>query len=59
LTSATCEVVWLQRILADVEDEENGPTCINFDNQISMKLTHNPKYHAISKHIELQQRKLV
>jgi hypothetical protein len=54
LTSATCEVVWLQRILTDVEEEKNGPTCINCDNQSAIKLTHNPIYHARSKHIELQ-----
>jgi predicted membrane protein len=54
LTSATCEVVWLQRIVADVEEEKNGPTCINCDNQSVIKLAHNPIYHARSKHIELQ-----
>jgi hypothetical protein len=38
LTSATCEAVWFQRILVDVEEEQNGPTCINCDNQSDIKL---------------------
>ena len=54
LTSATCEVVWLQIILADVEEKQNGPTCINCDNKSAIKLSHNPIYRARSKHIELQ-----
>jgi hypothetical protein len=54
LTSDTCEVVWLRRILADVEEEQNDPTCIHCDNQSAIKLTHNPIYHARSKHIEIQ-----
>jgi len=54
LTSATCEVVWLQRILADVKEEKYCPTCINCDNQSVIKLAHNPIYHARSKHIMLE-----
>jgi hypothetical protein len=54
LSSATCEAVWLRRILEDVEEKQKGPTCINCDNQSAIKLAHNPVYHARSKHIELQ-----
>ena len=54
LTSATCEVVWLQRILADVEEDKNDPTWIQCDNQSSIILSHNPIYHVRLKHIELQ-----
>ena len=55
LTNATCEAVWLRRILADLEEEQSGSTCINCDNQSTIKLTHNPIYHARSKHIELRE----
>ena len=54
MTNATCEVVWLWRILADLEEKKSGSTCINCDNQSAIKLAHNPIYHARSKHIELQ-----
>ena len=54
LCSATCEVVWLRRILEDVREVQSVPTIIKCDNQSSIKLTHNPIYHARSKHIEIQ-----
>ena len=54
MTNATCEAVWLQRILTDLEEEQSGSTCINCDNQSAIKLAHNPIYHVRSKHIELQ-----
>ena len=54
LSSATYEVVWLRRILEDVEEKQKRPTCINCDNQSAIKLTHNLVYHPWSKHIEIQ-----
>lgn len=54
LTNATCEAIWLRRILADLEEAQSGATCINCDNQSAIKLAHNPVYHARTKHVELQ-----
>ena len=54
MSSATCEVVWLRRILDDVGVKQEEPTKFHHDNQSALKLTHNPVYHARSKHIELQ-----
>ena len=54
LTNATCEAIWLWRILVDLEEAKSGSTCINCDNQSDIKLTHNPIYPARTKHIELQ-----
>ena len=54
LTSATCESIWLRRILEDVGTQQKQATRIQCDNQSSIKLAHNPVYHARSKHIELQ-----
>ena len=54
LTNATCEAIWLRRILADLEEAQSGSTCINCDNQSAIKLAHNPVYHARTKHVELQ-----
>ena len=54
LTSATCEGIWLRRILEDVGTKQKQDTRIQCDNQISNKLAHNPVYHPRSKHIELQ-----
>ena len=54
MSSATCEVVWLRRILEDVGEKQEETTKIYCDNQSAVKLAHNPIYHAKSKHIELQ-----
>ena len=54
LTSATWESIWLRRILEDVATKKEQATRIQCDNQSSIKLAHNPIYHARSKHIELQ-----
>jgi hypothetical protein len=54
LCSATCEAIWLRRILEDVGQKQEGPTSIKCDNQSTIKLASNPIYHARSKHIETQ-----
>jgi hypothetical protein len=52
LCTATCEAIWLKRILEDVGEKQKVPTIIQYDNQSSIKLANNPVYHARSKHIE-------
>lgn len=54
LCSATCEAIWLRRILEDVGEEQKAPTVIKCDNQSRIKVANNLVYHARSKHIEIQ-----
>ena len=54
LCSATCETIWLRRILEDVGEEQKAPTVIKCDNQSCIKLANNPMYHVRSKHIQIQ-----
>ena len=54
MTNATCEAIWLRRILEYVGTQQKQATRIQCDNQSSIKLAHNPVYHARSKQIELQ-----
>ena len=54
LCSATCEAIWLRRILEDVGETQQAPTIIRGDNQDTIKLTNNPIYHARTKHIDTQ-----
>eukprot|EP00253_Pinus_taeda_P013782 PITA_13782 len=54
LTNATCEAIWLKRIIEDVGEKQRGPTSIKCDNQSSMTLANNPIYHARINHIEVQ-----
>jgi hypothetical protein len=54
LCAATCEVVWLRRLLQDVGKEQKEPTMIKCDNQSSINLAKNPIFHARTKHVDAQ-----
>ena len=48
---ATCEAVWLKRILKDLGVPIKDPTPLYCDNMISIYLARNPVFHAWTKHI--------
>ena len=50
--SASCEVVWLRKLLFDLFDLQLDSTCIYCDNQSYVKLSENPVFHDKSNHIE-------
>ena len=52
--SASCEVVWLQKLLFDLFDLQMDATCIHCDNQSCVKLSENPLFHDKLKHIEIK-----
>jgi hypothetical protein len=52
--SASCEAIWLQKLLTDLFDLEMEATTILCDNQSCMKMTENPVFHDRSKHIEIR-----
>ena len=52
--SASCEVVWLRKLLCDLFDLHLDATCIYCDNQSSIKLTENPVFHDKSKNIKIK-----
>jgi hypothetical protein len=54
LCAATCEVVWVRRLLQDVGEEQKEPTMIRCDNQSSINIANNPIFHARTKHVEAQ-----
>jgi hypothetical protein len=54
LCAATCEVVWLRRLLQDVGEERKEPTMIKCDNQSSINIAKNSIFHARTKHVEAQ-----
>jgi len=54
MCAATCEVVWLQRILQDVGEEQTDATKIKCDSQSSIKLANNLVFHKNTKHIDTQ-----
>ena len=52
--SASCEAVWLQKLLSDIFDLQMDLTCIHCDNQSCVKLLENPMFHDKSKHIDIK-----
>eukprot|EP00253_Pinus_taeda_P032051 PITA_32051 len=49
---ASCEAVWLRRMLADMHVSQTGPTPLLCDNQGVLKLAKNPVFHERRKHVE-------
>ena len=50
---ASCEAVWLRRMLADMHVSQAGPTPLFCDNQGVLKLAKNPVFHERTKHVEI------
>jgi len=53
-SQASCEAIWLRKILADLFDTKLDPTTIYCDNRSCIKLSENPIFHDRSKHIEMK-----
>ena len=53
-SQASCEAIWLRKILVDLFDTSLDPTTIYCDNQSCIKLSENPVFHDRSKHIEIR-----
>jgi hypothetical protein len=51
---ASCEAVWLRKMLFSLFEECLDPTVIYCDNQSCIKLTENPVFHDRSKHIDIR-----
>jgi hypothetical protein len=52
--SASCEAIWLRKLLTGLFDLEMEATTILCDNQSCIKMTENPVFHDRSKHIEIR-----
>jgi hypothetical protein len=52
--SASCEAIWLRKLLTGLFDLEMKATTILCDNQSCIKMTENPVFHNKSKHIEIR-----
>ena len=53
-SQASCEVLWLRKLLVDLFDQELMPTLIYCDNQSCIQLSENHIFHDRSKHIEIK-----
>ncbi|KAI0496461.1 hypothetical protein KFK09_022778 [Dendrobium nobile] len=53
LSSATSDILWLRRLLAEFGLSQPSPTSIFCDSTSAIALAHNPVFHARTKHIEI------
>ena len=53
-SQASCEVLWLHKLLVNLFGQELRPTMIYCDNQSCIQLSENPVFHDRSKHIEIR-----
>eukprot|EP00253_Pinus_taeda_P002002 PITA_02002 len=53
-SQATCEAIWMRKILVGLFDQRIDPVVIYYDNQSCIKLSENPIFHDGSKHIDIR-----
>ena len=54
MSHATCEAIWMRKILVGLFGQQMDPTVIYCDNQSCIKLPENPIFRDLSKHIDIQ-----
>ena len=52
--SASCEAMWLRKLLSDLLNLQLDATCIYCDNQSCVNLSKNLVFHEKSKHIKMK-----
>jgi hypothetical protein len=53
-TAAANQVLWLRKILADLDMEQREATKVNVDNQAAIAISNNPIFHGKTKHFKLK-----
>ena len=53
-STATCEAIWLRKMLVSLFRQRMGATSVYYDNQSCIKLSENPLFHDRLKHIDIQ-----
>ena len=51
---AACEICWLRSFLKELGAEEPGPTTLLLDNQSTITIVNNNKFHTCTKHIDIR-----
>ena len=52
-TEGAKQLIWLHRVLQEFGVDQDQPTSIQSDNLGAITLSHNPSYHARTKHINI------
>lgn len=51
-TSATCQGIWIRRLLKELTGKKVAPAVLRVDNKSAIELMKNPVFHGRSKHID-------
>ena len=51
-TSATCQGIWIRRLLNEITGSKISPATLYVDNKSALALMKNPMFHGRSKHID-------
>ena len=51
-TSATCQVIWPNRLISELKGVEERPMKLLVDNQSAITVRKNPFHHNLTKHID-------
>ena len=55
IANGLCEVLWIQRVLKELEKEISMPIRLYCDNKAAISIAHNPVQHDRTKHIEIDR----
>jgi hypothetical protein len=53
-SQASCKAIWLHKLLVGLFGQGLSPIVIHYNNQSCIKLSENPVFHDMSKHIEIK-----
>lgn len=53
-TAAVNQAIWLRKILADLQMEQNEPTQFFVDNLAAISISNNPVFHGRTKHFKIK-----
>lgn len=53
MASTACELIWLKRLLLNLQGSSKGRTSLVCNNQVVMHIAANLVFHEITKHIEV------
>lgn len=51
-SSATCQALWMQKLLEDMNERQSESTVIYCDNKLAIAIAKNPTLHVRTKHID-------
>lgn len=54
VTAATCQGIWLHKLLSQISDMGTRPVILYIDNRSAIDLEKNPVFHGRSKHIDIR-----